>query len=353
MGRVDGRPRSDRLSNQVARNYLRVLNYRSGFICKRKLTEGVQLILFIQRTQQPPLVLEKILFYPLPMANFETSITNRYESAGLLTLEEKMSTDTKIQFSVFTKPWKQSLSDLGPLVKGWGFDGIELPVRPGYQVLPENVSRDLPQAAKLLASEGLQIFSVAGPADEATLSACAEAGVPLIRIMASIAENEGYLEAEQRYQREFDALLPLLQKYGVKIGLQNHVDRFVANAMGLRHLIEKYDPALIGAVWDAAHNALSGEEPELGLDIVWSHLSMVNLKNAFWNRINGPEAEQVLWRPWWTSGRQGLANWPRVAAELKRRDYQGIICLTAEYSDETSVERLIAADLLFARSLFA
>ena len=261
-----------------------------------------------------------------------------------------MTSHSKIQFSVFTKPWKIPLPDLAALVKSFGFDGIELPVRPGYQVLPENVAADLPRAARLLREEGVQIFSVAGPTDEATIAACAEAGVPMIRIMAPVGE-EGYLASEARLQKDLEKLLPLLERYGVQIGVQNHVDRFICNAMGLRHLMERFDPRRVGAVWDAAHNALNGEDPELGLDIVWSHLCMVNLKNAFWRRVTGPEAEQVTWRPWWTSGRQGLANWARVAAELRRRSYQGVVCLTAEYSDEPAVDRLIAADLIYARSL--
>jgi hypothetical protein len=80
---------------------------------------------------------------------------------------------------------------------------------------------------------------------------------------------------------------------------------------------------------------------------------MVNLKNAFWRRENGPEAEYAEWKIYWTAGRQGLASWPRVAAELKRRNYSGIVCLTAEYSDERAVNRLIAEDIAFAKSLFA
>lgn len=261
-----------------------------------------------------------------------------------------MSNESLIQFSVFTKPWKMPLEELGSFVRGLGFEGIELPVRPGYQVQPENVARDLPRAVRILSNHGLKIFSIAGPTDENTIAACAEAEVPIIRIMVPIGED-GYMATEMRVQKEFDDLLPLLQKYRVKIGVQNHVNKFVCNAMGLRHLIEKYEPSLIGAVWDAAHNALCGEEPELGLDIVWSHLCMVNLKNAYWKRSNGPEAVQVLWQPWWTNGRQGLANWPRTAVELRRRGYQGVVCLTAEYSDEAAVNQLIAADLNYARSL--
>lgn len=262
-----------------------------------------------------------------------------------------MGSNLKIAYSVFTKPWKQPLPVLAKQVKGWGFDGIELPVRPGYQVLPEKVASDLPKAVKLLADAGLKIFSIAGPTDEVTIAACAEAGVPVIRIMAPIGDD-GYMATEARFKKEFDNLLPLLEKYKVKIGVQNHLGRCICNAMGLRHLIEKYDPRWIGAVWDAAHNALNGEDPEMAIDIVWSHLCMVNLKNAFWQRANGPEAEQVTWRPWWTSGRQGLANWPRVAAELKRRAFQGVVCLTAEYSDEPLVDQLIVEDLAFAKACF-
>lgn len=255
-----------------------------------------------------------------------------------------------IVYTVFTKPWKMPLPELGELVKGLGFDGIELPVRPGYQVPPENVSKGLPEAAKVLADFGVTIASVAGPSDEATIAACAEAGVPVIRVMVRVGD-EGYLAAVENAQREYDALVPLLDKHGVQIGVQNHCDEFVPNALGLLHLMGKYDPKHVGAVWDAAHAALNGEDPELGLEIIWSHLCMVNLKNAFWRRTNGPEAEDVEWRPYWTTGRQGLASWPRAARELKRRGYSGVVCLTAEYDDEASVNRLAAEDIAYARQL--
>jgi sugar phosphate isomerase/epimerase len=256
-----------------------------------------------------------------------------------------------IQFSVFTKPWHMPLPELAALVKGWGFDGVELPVRPGYQVTPENVRRSLPEAVRILGEHGLKVFSVAGPTDETTIAACAEQGVPLIRIMADLG-SRGYLDGEDALRREFDRFLPLLEKYGMKVGVQNHYGRMVCHAMGLRHLLRGYDPGCIGAVWDAAHNALQGEEPELAVDILWQVLLMVNLKNAFWQRTNPADAEPAQWAPWWTSGRQGLASWPRVAAELKRRSYSGVVCLTAEYSEEKEVNRLIAEDIAFARGLF-
>lgn len=213
------------------------------------------------------------------------------------------------------------------------------------------MGRDLPLAARRLADFGLQITSVAGPADEATLAACAGAGVPLLRVMVEIGD-EGYLAAEAQAIRRLEALLPLLERYGVRLGIQNHCDRYVCHALGLRHLCERFDPAHVGAIWDPAHNALNGEDPKLAVDILWSHLALVNLKNAAWVREPGPEDDPARWRASWTSGKQGLASWPRVASELKRRGYAGGFCLSAEYDDEHEVDRLAAEDLAFARSLF-
>ena len=54
-------------------------------------------------------------------------------------------------FSVFTKPWQKMPGEkLGELVSKLGFDAIEYPVRPGYQVEPENVREELPKLAKEL-----------------------------------------------------------------------------------------------------------------------------------------------------------------------------------------------------------
>ena len=259
-----------------------------------------------------------------------------------------------IRFTVFTKPWKEMpLAELAEFIAGMGFDGVELPVRPGFQVTPERIEHDLPEAAKVLADAGLTIPSIAGPTDERSIAACAAAGVGIIRICVDIDPAEGYLAAEARLQGEYDALVPLLDRYGVTIGVQNHCDLFVPHAMAMRSLVGKYDRRHLAAVWDPAHCALDGERPELAVDIVWDHLCMVNLKNAVWRRSNAADADVAEWQARWTPGREGLCHWPTVAAELKKRDYRGVVCLTAEYSDEDRVDRLIVEDLAFARSLFS
>lgn len=258
-----------------------------------------------------------------------------------------------VSFSVFTKPWRtKSVGELGEFVKELGFDGIEFPLREGYQLEPAQAER-LPQLAQQFADAGLRIFSVASVPEERVFAGCAEAGIGMIRLMPGIKPELGYRASERAARAELERLLPLCEKYGVKLGNQQHYGNFVVDSSGLRLLLDGLDSAHIGAIWDSAHDALAGQQPEYGLDIVWPYLCMVNFKNAYYRRTNGPEAEAAEWKRYFTSARQGLASWPRAAAYLKQRGYDGVVCLTAEYTNEDDVDRLIRDDIQYARALFA
>ena len=151
-----------------------------------------------------------------------------------------------------------SLGRLVELVRGLRFEGVELPVCPRFQVVPERVGATCRAAVRHLADAGVTIHIVAAAADKATIVAGADAGVPLIRIIAPIRTDESYADAEERYRRGFDALLLVLDRAGVILGVQNHAGRQVANLIGLRGLIGRYDPRHVAAVWDAGHEALAG-----------------------------------------------------------------------------------------------
>jgi sugar phosphate isomerase/epimerase len=263
-------------------------------------------------------------------------------------------TVSPIEFSVFTKPWKtQSISELGSKVSAMGFDGIEFPLREGFQLEPEDAEKGLPQLVSQLSDYGLRVFSVASDLSEPVFAGCAAAGISMIRTMPEISLEEGYLVSESKVRAKLENVVALSKAYKVKVGVQQHYGDFVTDSIGLRHLLEGLDPTYIGAIWDAAHDGLAGQQPENGLDIVWDHLAMVNLKNAYYKRTNGPEAEHASWERYFTNGKQGLASWPRAAVYLKNRGYQGVVTLTAEYTDEERVDELIQADITYAKGLFS
>ncbi|MCY3831369.1 MAG: sugar phosphate isomerase/epimerase [Chloroflexi bacterium] len=259
------------------------------------------------------------------------------------------------ELALFVKPWKSlTLPQLARHVKALGFDLIELPVRPGFQVEPQNIERDLPAAVRLLAEESLRVLNVTAgmPLDDERLySACAAAGIGMNRVMFPQGGTD-YWAAEADARRQLDAALPFCEQYDFQIGIQNHSRRFVpVNEMGMYHLVKDYDPRYVAAVWDPAHNALEGMNSDSALDVLAPRLCMVNLKNAYWQRVSGPEAEVAEWKIYWTSGAQGRASWSKVIAKLKAIDYRGPICFSAEYSDEERVDELIVQDLAFARGL--
>ncbi|MCL4858971.1 MAG: sugar phosphate isomerase/epimerase [Caldilineaceae bacterium] len=264
--------------------------------------------------------------------------------------------NTQPYFALFVKPWKPlSIPEVGAHVRRLGFEWIELPVRPGFAVEPAQIERALSQAVRLLGELGVRVLNVtvALPLDDERLyAACAEAGVGMNRVIFG-RHGLPYWEAEAQARRQLDGALPFCERYGVQIGVQHHYgDSLPVNSMGLYNLVKDYNPRHVGAIWDPAHNALQGEDADSGLDMVRSHLCVVNLKNAYWRRVNGPEAEVATWDVYWTSGRQGRASWPAVAAKTKQMGYTGPICFSAEYSAEHDVDRLIVADLAFARSLW-
>ena len=257
------------------------------------------------------------------------------------------------QLAIFTKPWKAlALPELAQHIKSLGFDLIELPVRPGFQVEPDNIERDLPAAVKMLGERGVRVLNVTADMplnDERLYSACAEAGIGMNRVMFW-QHDKDYWSAETEARRQLDAALPLCEQYDFQIGIQNHSGRFVpVNEMGMCHLVKDYNQRHVAAVWDPAHNALEGMNSDSALDVLAPHLCVVNLKNAYWRRVSGPEAEVAEWKIYWTSGAQGRASWAQVIAKLKAIDYQGPICFSAEYSDEERVDELIVKDLAFAR----
>lgn len=255
---------------------------------------------------------------------------------------------TDIKLAVFTKPWADSIEAVADRMVRLGVQGIELPVRPGYQVTPETVTTALPKVVATLASRGLSICSVAAPLDDAIIAACGDSGVPIVRTMVSIEPGKvRYADAIAAARARYDALVPLLNTTGVRIGVQNHSGNAIGSAIGLYHLMERYDPKHVCAILDMAHCAVAGEPTELCVDLLWERMpNLVNFKNAYRERINGPEESEAIYRTHWTTGPHGAFSWRELVAELKRRKFAGTFVLPGEYSDPGGQPQRMGDDVL-------
>src|SRR5262245_31627299 len=97
-----------------------------------------------------------------------------------------------MRYVYFTKSLqKLDVKQLVAFCKDVGLDGVDLTVRPGYPVHPDNAEKALPEAAKRFADAGLVVGLVTAatnfidPTTKATknlIDACAKAEVPALKI---------------------------------------------------------------------------------------------------------------------------------------------------------------------------
>ena len=122
------------------------------------------------------------------------------------------------ELAIFVKPWKSLLlQELALHINSLGFDLIELPVREGFPVEPQNIQRDLPAAVKLFAEHGIRVLNVTADIpldDESLYSACADAGIGMNRVMFRQREMD-YWSAEAKARRKLDSALPFCERYGL------------------------------------------------------------------------------------------------------------------------------------------
>lgn len=254
-------------------------------------------------------------------------------------------------WSVFTKPWRElAVPELAELVGRMGFNAIEFPLRPGYQVDLDRLAPSLGELTRVLADDDISIASVASATTPATFEACAENGIPIIRIMINISP-EGYLATGDMLRRQLDELVPLARQHGVKIGVQPHYDDYIADSSELATLLKDYDADAIGAIWDAAHDGLARKHPTNALELLWDRLLMANFKNACYQRAEPAPKGVPPWEITFVEAAEGLCSWPEAARYLVDHDYTGPICLPAEYTDESDLEVKVSRDLAYLREL--
>lgn len=254
-------------------------------------------------------------------------------------------------WAVFTKPWPRlSLDDLGALVARMGFNGIEFPLRPGFQVDLDNLKASFSELVTAMTDCGVTVASVASATTPEVFEVCAEHHVPLIRIMVNVSEA-GYVETGDLIRRQLDELVPWVERTGVRVGIQPHYNAFIADSSELAFLLKDYDPSAIVAIWDAAHDGLAGKNPRNGLTLLRDRLAMANFKNAYYTAAESEGGSR--WRPAFVSGPEGLCSWSEAVAYLLDTKYSGPICMPAEYTDDSNLVEKVSRDLGYLRDLFS
>jgi sugar phosphate isomerase/epimerase len=243
-----------------------------------------------------------------------------------------------------------SPTELGAKAIELGYDGIDVCVRPGHPVTPENVVVELPQAVTLWQSQGLCCPMATAPVTfvdpttdevERMYAGCAAAGVPRLKLgFFRFKDGDDYWQRVDTSRRALEQFAQLSEKYNVQTVYQVHSGQCLgSNCAGVMHLLRGFDPKLIGAYPDLGHILLDGEDYAMGLAMIRDYLSIVAIKDALY--ALQPAGSEPPYRPCFVPVGKGAVNWRRAFGVLKGMGYDGAFSVHTEYSFEEPIIRQV------------
>jgi sugar phosphate isomerase/epimerase len=249
-----------------------------------------------------------------------------------------------MQYVYFTKTLKDlDVKGVAAFCKDAGLDGVDLTVRRGYPVNPDNAATALPDAVKLFQDAGLILGLVSIDTDvtdpeskvaRAAFDACAKAEVPAVKI--------GYFTYQGSFEDSFkDARAKLAgwaklaEKTKVRACYHTHSGAMLGgNGAALRLLLEDLDPHHVGAYVDTGHTAVGGGPIKLELDMVRPWLSLLAIKDMVWEKD-----DKKGWNFHVVPAGDGIVRWSDVAKGAKECRFNGTISLHGEYETKDMDER--------------
>ena len=243
-----------------------------------------------------------------------------------------------------------SVERLGEKAIELGYDGIDLNVRPGHPVDPDNVTHALPEAIKVWKAQGLvcplatapvTMIDPEAPEVERMYAACADAGVPRIKIgFWKFADGDDYWEVVDEARTALETFAFFSERYGVQTCYQVHSGACIgSNCAGLMHLIRDFPPEHVGAYPDVGHLALDGEDIHMGLGMIRDYLSVVGIKDAYY--APQPEGSSPAYIPRFTRVGQGCVDWERCFEALRAIGFDGPLTVHTEYDFDESIIRQV------------
>ena len=259
-----------------------------------------------------------------------------------------------MQIIRFTKFWDHlGVHELSKQAQTLGYDGLDLAVRDGHAINPENVISDLAEAVQRWTDVGIECAmisaetSLTDPSNPKTIDlfeAAAMADVPRIKIgYFTYAPGDVFEESWTHGRQMLEGFERLSRSTGVQTLYHTHSGRCLgSNCAGLRHLLEGYEPDHIGAYVDLGHLAINGEDVQIGLPMLRDRLSVVGAKDAHHIQDPRPQRRAAFADKFVLLG-QGAAEWPEAIVLLKSWDFKGPITIHTEYTMDQDVLATVGA----------
>ncbi len=241
-----------------------------------------------------------------------------------------------------------SIEGLGEKAVELGYDGIDICIRPGHPIHVDNATDTLLKAVRIwesqnlicpMATAAIDIIDPKSQDAEKLFIACAEAGIPRLKIgFFRFNAGEDYWQVLDAARTDLQGFVELGEKYGVQTCYQIHSGQCIgSNCAGLMHLINGFDPKYMGAYPDFGHLLLDGEDLEMGLSMLGDYLSIVGIKDAYY--APQPDGHEPPFIPRFVKVGDGGVNWKHALGALHKLGYKGPLTVHTEYNFDESIIR--------------
>jgi len=216
-----------------------------------------------------------------------------------------------------------------------GFDGVDLTVRAGGHVLPENVGRDLPKAVRAVENAGLTAPMMAtdvndpdNPLTVPVLKTAAELGIRHYRMgYMKYDFDKGVEQTLKGYKPAIENLIRLNEKFGIVGNYQNHDGTNVgAPIWDLWYLFREFKPEWIACQFDIRHATVEGGHSwPIDLQLIAPYIRTLVIKDHKWGQVDGK------WTIINTPVGEGMVDFERFFRMVKEMNLGGPVTMHFEY----------------------
>ena len=227
--------------------------------------------------------------------------------------------------------------DMARVAADLGYDGLDLTVRPGGHVEPDQVETDLPKAIDAMANAGLlsimmttRVTNATDEVNRRVLNTAADQGLQFYRMgYYKFDQSQGWKANLDSHQLDMQKLAELNKEHGLHGAYQNHAGNYVgAYIPDIIYMLDGLDSKWSGCQFDIRHATVEGGKvwPQ-GVEWLRDYLSTIVIKDFTWAK----HPKTGKWTVMNTPLGEGMVDFVGYFKLLRKLNIHPVATLHAEY----------------------